>query len=194
MSNKTVQFSATLSSTQNSTIRRGKIFDIRAFRDRGLTVSPSDVRNACANFQPVPLDIGHRESIFDNKLGKLQSVEYDEATGEIHGVVVEESWLSEVLGDAARRCSITWNIIGKKITGLAYTLSPHVADAALFSAFFAATETTKTDIEKIVDGISNRDSAYIIAKLKGEEPPDAGVVDMAEVLRAREQFAKLPRY
>jgi len=142
------QFSATLETSTAKNIRRGKIFDIRAFQDRGLTVSTADVRQACANFQPVPLDLGHRASVLDGKLGSLQSVQYDEASGEIRGVVAEENWLSEVLGDAARRCSITWDILGKKITGLAYTLAPHVEDAALFAAFSASETNDENGADK----------------------------------------------
>lgn len=145
----TVQFSATLEKSTAKNIRRGKIFDVKAFKDRGLTVSSADVRNACANFQPVNLDLNHRASILDDKLGRLQSVQYNEATGEIHGVVEESSWLSEVLGDAARRCSITWDTIGKKIIGLAYTLTPHVEDAALFEAFSAATDPKDVVIQQL---------------------------------------------
>ncbi len=117
-------------------IRTGKLFEAGEYLDRGITVSPAQLRKAAADFKgPMQLNLQHSPSVLDGQLGTLDSVTVSDDGRELFGTVTEKAWLATVLGNTARRVSLEWDIATKKITGIALVIMGRVPDAVLFAAF-----------------------------------------------------------
>lgn len=123
-------------------LRSGKLFEIGDYPDKQFSLDLDEAQQAIAAFYPVPVDLEHRSTPLDGKLGQLQHVALADDNRTIVGTVALPKWLDEALGDAARRVSLTWNRATKTIAGIALTNTPRVADAALFAAFSDATGET----------------------------------------------------
>lgn len=121
--------------------RRGPIFVAGDYPDKRYSMTPEEIRAAAADFDgPIDLDIEHAPSILDHKLGQLVSVDASEDGQTLFGLVALPKWLDDVIGPAARKVSASWDRATKRLVGLALVVRPRVADAALMSAFSAATE------------------------------------------------------
>lgn len=117
-------------------LRRGKVFACGDYPDKDFSLSLAEARAAVEGFVPCPADLEHRSTVLDGKIGGLVSVELG-ADGVLNGTVAEPKWLSDVLGDAPRKVSLTWDKASKQIKGIAHVLNPRVPDAAVFGAYAA---------------------------------------------------------
>lgn len=124
--------------------RRGKVFEIGTWPDRGLTVTAADLDAAAAAFTGADLDLEHfrhlgHPSIFDGKLGRLTRVWRDGTN--LLGEVQIPPWVDTVWAEAGRKISTAWDIGSKRLLptlAAGLVLDPAVADAAMFSADPAA--------------------------------------------------------
>lgn len=126
--------------------RRGLIFRPGAYADKGFVMTADEVAAAAADFSPVPLDLEHRPSILDGKLGTLAAVELK--GDELHGDVEIPRWLHDVLGPDPLKVSCAWDRNTKRLQKLALVQTPRVTDAALMSAYaeFAGRRHSASDL------------------------------------------------
>ncbi|MBA3948272.1 MAG: hypothetical protein H0X37_27455 [Herpetosiphonaceae bacterium] len=115
-------------------LRWGKVFEAGTYATKDFSMTPEELRAAVAAFEPVPIDLEHRVTIFSGKLGTLQEVKLADDGRTLLGGVAEAPWLSTLLGNTVRKVSCTWDKATKHLLALAYTLDPHIEDAAIFSA------------------------------------------------------------
>ena len=115
--------------------RTGIIFRPGSYGEKG-DYSDADIR-AMAGDSPLPVNLEHRKSLLDGKLGHLvkRFAGYDEAGKTVlMGTWHEPEPLALLLGDTTRKASIEINKATKMPVGLALTHLPHIEDAALFHA------------------------------------------------------------
>lgn len=133
-------------------LRTGKIFEAGQYKDKKFEISPEELCEAIADFQPVDVDLEHMPTILDGKLGRLEAVALGADGWSLIGTVRLPKWLDSQLADTQRKVSATWDRVTKKLTKLALVRNPRVKDAALMAAFMAnecSTEMKDVDIEKI---------------------------------------------
>lgn len=115
--------------------RTGIIFRSGVYGAKG-SYSDADI-DAMAGDNPLPVNLEHRPSLLDNKLGQCVrrfSAFDDNGKKVLMGEWDEPAPLAALLGDTVRRASIEIDMATKQPTGLALTHIPHISDAALFSA------------------------------------------------------------
>lgn len=131
----TKEFSAQLSPTASKDYN-GKVFNVGIFPDKGFSLSLAEMADAIAAFEPVDIDIEHKNTIFDGKLGKLESISFDDQNFEnLNGQAKLPLWLSEVIGDDPIKVSCQWDTAKKKLTKLSLVKDPRIEDAKLSLAF-----------------------------------------------------------
>lgn len=150
-------------------IRRGKIFEAGHYPDKdNFYMSPEELMALAADFtQPVPLDLEHVPTVLDGKLGELRKVETSEDGWELYGEVALPDWLDTLLADTPRKVSVAIDTAARRLSKLALVLDPRVPDAALMSAFTAASgqpgpddmETLRGAALRFVELASRRHSA-----------------------------------
>lgn len=114
-------------------MKTGLIFRAGDYPDKNFRMTAEELKNAADAFTPVDLDIEHRKSIFDGKLGKLHAVV---AKGdELYGAALVPKWLHEISEENPIKVSCTWDRSTKKLSKLALVTDPRVSDAALMAAF-----------------------------------------------------------
>jgi hypothetical protein len=116
-------------------IRKGKCFEAGNYPDKRFKITPDEMREAAQQFQPVPIDLEHKPSILDGKLGHLLSVQMAEDGKSLIGEAAIPEWLELMVPANKREVSLTWDRQKKQIVGMALVLKPRVSDAALLSAF-----------------------------------------------------------
>jgi len=143
-------------------VRRGPIFKLGDYPDKQFALTADEAKQAIAAFQPVPIDSEHKGSVFDGKLGELQTVEL---RGDIlHGAIAVPQWLHDLFPDGAPiPVSTTWSRgPQKQIIGLALAKTPRVSEAAMMAAFSASeglpTDELATFGDEIVQFIAKRNS------------------------------------
>ena len=128
---------AGVTTPEGMVVRRGKIFEVGDYPDKGFALSPEEAVIEVERFQPVPLSAGHPNapSQLDGKMGKLQAISYSD-DGVLSGEVHIAPWLNELLGSDPLTVSTEWSK-GKRISALSLVTNPRVSDAALMAAFSA---------------------------------------------------------
>lgn len=118
------------------TIRRsGIIFRPGNYGAKG-NYTDADI-DAMAGDNHVPVNIEHRKSVFDGKLGsciRRWSGVDDKGDKVLLGEWDEPLPLTQLLGNKPRPASIELDMATKQVTALAITYNPHIPDAALFNA------------------------------------------------------------
>lgn len=124
-------------------VRTGKLFEVGEYSDKGIPkVTTEDLDRLVANFNPldigfsdnegVNINIEHRKTLFDGHIGKLARV-WREGDG-LMGDCIVSPFISTVLDDTGYKgVSIEVSQDLSNIKGLALTMNPRVAAAALFS-------------------------------------------------------------
>jgi hypothetical protein len=112
----------------------GPIFRAGDYPDKGFSATAEEIAAAVEAFEPVRLNVEHKDSIFSGSFGELRRI-WAEGQ-ELHGEIVTPAWFRDdvVQGDRLS-VSTEWDIEAKRLTGLATSLSPRVADAVLVAAF-----------------------------------------------------------
>jgi len=123
--------------------RTGKLFTAGDYPDKQFSLTEEELTAAIEHFAPVAANLQHRESLLDGKLGGLQKVWRQGK--ELFGEIQIPAWLHETVGSEPIKPSLEWDRATKRICGLAYVVSPRIADAALMSAF-SAWETSHAEL------------------------------------------------
>lgn len=117
-------------------LRTGLLFRAGDFPDKAFSMTADELAAAVEAFTaPVPVDLEHRSTVLDGKLGEV--VALDAVGDELHGTVRLPRWLDDAIGTAPRKVSATWDRTSKTLQGLALVLEPRVEDAALLSSYTA---------------------------------------------------------
>lgn len=119
-------------------VRSGKIFEVGRYEDKEFELTSEEAAAAIEGFSPVSVDYEHITGPLDGHLGRLRKVWMGSDGISIMGEYEEPTWLSKVLGNAARKVSTTWDRSTKQLKGLALVTNPRVADAAVMAAFAGA--------------------------------------------------------
>lgn len=135
-------------------VRWGKIFETGKWPDKKFSLNEEEMKEAVADFSPVPVDLEHTSTPLDGKLGQLEAVKVAEDGKTLMGGVAFPKWLNTALGNTAIKVSCTWDRATKKLAGIALTNNPRISDAALMSAFadFAGKRNSSTD-QKLLDEV-----------------------------------------
>lgn len=120
--------------------RRGKLLHVGVFPEKDAEITSEDLTRMVSEFTPVDIDLEHKRTLFDGKLGKLAEVSYDAAKSVLFGRVELPEWLDKVLSDVDKKVSLELDRATKKIVRLTLTANPAIPDAILFSN----TNTTST--------------------------------------------------
>lgn len=143
--------------------RTGIIFRPGDYGDKGC-YTDADI-DAMAGDTPLPVNLEHRKSLLDDKLGQLTrrfSGYDDQGRKVLLGEWEEPQPLALLLGDVARKASIEIDLKTKQPVGLALTHLPHIADAALFSAYAKFSNGDKEHIQPVAqfayESASERDA------------------------------------
>lgn len=113
-------------------LRTGKIFEAGDYPDKKFRITTEELKTAAKQFTPVKLDLEHKSTVLDGKIGSLEFVEATE-NGELVGSALVPAWLDDMLG-GKYKVSATWSG-DKQLTGLAIVKNPRISDAALFTAY-----------------------------------------------------------
>lgn len=134
-------------------VRRGKIFEVGEYPDKNYSMTAAELAAAAAAFTPCGLDLEHQSTVLDGNLGELRSVEVSPDGSTLYGNVALPPWLDGLLEGTGRKVSATWNRTTKMLEGLALVNHPRIADAALLSAFAAASPHTTSDGQRVVQAV-----------------------------------------
>lgn len=152
--------------------RTGKIFEAGQYPDKEFELSPEELCEAIAEFNPVDIDIEHMPSIMDGKIGKLEAVALASDGRSLIGTVKVPKWLDDnVLKDVQRKVSATWDRVTKRLTRLAFVRNPRVKDAVLLSenaGLFAA--FMMNEYPENLEGVSQEQLAETVKRLLEENP------------------------
>jgi hypothetical protein len=116
------------------------IFRAGNYPDKSFSMSPEEMMAATASFSPVDIDLEHKPSVLDRKLGKIVNVHLSDDGWTMGGEALIPTWLDSVLGRDERKLSATFDRVTKKLIGCSLVRNPRVSDATLMAAF-AAYET-----------------------------------------------------
>lgn len=116
------------------------LFRCGDYPDKKFSLTLDEAKVALKDFQPLNLDLEHKPSVFDGKLGKLATIKLDEANKTFSGEVVIPKWAHEVLPKDKRGLSLSFDPKTKRIRGCSLVVNPRINDAgmqAMFAAFSA---------------------------------------------------------
>ncbi len=116
------------------------IFRAGNYPDKQFSMSPEEMRAAVAEFSPVAIDLEHKPSVLDAKLGKIVRVHLSDDGYTMGGEALIPTWLDSVLGKDDRKLSAAFDRTTKRMIGCSLVRNPRVSDATLMAAF-AAYET-----------------------------------------------------
>lgn len=118
-------------------LRSGKLFEAGDYPDKGIALDETALDAAVAAFEPVDTDLEHVPTVLNGKLGRLERVWRDGAA--LCGTLALPQWLDTLIGGEPIKVSLAFDRLQKAIVGCALVLRPRIADAAVMSAFTAAT-------------------------------------------------------
>ena len=113
--------------------RQGTFFRVGEYPDKQFGLNEAEADAAIEQFAPVPLNIEHIPTIFDGKLGMVQSL-WREGKNILAEYAIPR-WLQEVTRGEPIKISSEWNRTNKQAIGGAFVLQPRVADAVMQAAF-----------------------------------------------------------
>jgi len=116
-------------------LRKGKIFEAGDYPDKNFAITPEEVLAALDDFEVVPIDVEHRPTLFDGKLGNLFHVESHDEGRTVDGTIAIPQWLDDVIGSGPVKVSTQWDTANKTLEKLALVVDPRVSDAAMLSSF-----------------------------------------------------------
>lgn len=119
-------------------VREGLIFEAGAYPDKNFELSPEELLAASSDFKPVTLNLEHVKTIFDGKLGLLNSITPSADGYKLFGEAKLPMWFDNLLGDTPIKVSCEWDKVNKTLGGMAITTRPRIKDAVLMSAFSEA--------------------------------------------------------
>lgn len=169
-------------------LRQGKIFEAGDYPDHAFTITPEELRETVAAFQPVPLVLDHLATrhgittVFDGKLGELRAVELGPDGQSLLGTVALPRWLDEVLGAGERKVSVEIDRQTRQLTALGLTTNPAIPDAALLSAYatFAGRRHSSADLKDLqaIHDLAVAQGAECTATMSREDAGEKGRTQM----------------
>lgn len=114
-------------------IRNGLLFTCGDYPDKKFSLTVEEAKAAESTFQPVPINIEHIPSIFDDKLGHVRKIWT--AGEDIFAEYAIPKWLHEVTKAEPIKVSAEWDRLNKQVVGGAFVLNPRVQQAAMMAAF-----------------------------------------------------------
>jgi hypothetical protein len=127
------------------------LFKAGEYPDKAFTMTPEELYAAIEQFQPVSGNIEHTDYL-QGKACEVRSIRFDETDSfTLLGEVAVPLWLDAHLEGHERRLSCEWDRDTKTLAGIALTVTPRVAEAALLSAFtdFAGKRHSAADIQDL---------------------------------------------
>ncbi len=153
-------------------IRRAPvIFRVGDYRDKDFSMNHEEMTRAVAHFSPVDIDLEHKPSVLDRKLGRIIKVGSD-ATGCMFGEAEIPVWLDAILEKDNRKLSATFDRKTKLMTGCSLVRNPRVTDAQLMAAFSAFFDAKSVPLDK-VEQVSGGPAAGSHADPDGKPSADA---------------------
>lgn len=126
--------------------RTGKIFESGDYPDKDFKISDAEMDAAIAGFTPVPINIEHRDTIFDGQLGTVAAIKREGPS--LYGEIEIPAWLDELNKGKPLKVSAEWDSKTKAFRGLGLVINPRIADAAVYAAF-SAEDLTKAERDAI---------------------------------------------
>jgi hypothetical protein len=135
-------------------VKQGLIFKAGNYPDKGLSMTPAEVKAMAMNFTPVPNDLNHKTTLrrLDSKLGRVTEVTADDR-GHLFAKVEMPEWLNDQIGkDEATGEAVPIGVscvidkVTKRLKKLAFTDDPRVEEAAVFAAFSKANPEEAAEI------------------------------------------------
>jgi hypothetical protein len=185
-------------------VKEGVIFKAGSYPQRGLTMTPDEVKAMAANFKPVPIDLNHKTTLrgIDSRCGYLTSVTPSDDGKVLFGRIEIPEWLNDLVGKDEKtgqpipvKVSSTILLKSKRLAKLALTDSPVVDDAAVFAAFSKAhpDEAATVTIESEPVSIDESNNAEF-AEFESDELKEAVPVCAACKALKDGQVAKPTRF
>lgn len=133
----------------DTVLRNGLLFRAGEYPDKEFALTEDELLAAVTEFEPVPVDLEHTDTVLSGKLGELRNVEAK--GGELHGTVALPGWLNNLVGSDPLKVSCAWDRATKRLKALSLVLNPRVTDAAVMSAFaeFAGKRHSAADMEAL---------------------------------------------
>ena len=143
----TVAFS---SDAGSESVYIGKIFAAGSYSDKEIEFSEADILAMAANFTPVALNLEHRQTVLDGKLGRLRKVFAKGA--ELFGEIAIPKELKALMGDQVK-VSVEIDRDTRRIVGLGLVTNPRVPDAEVVAMFSGETKSRKGSTMNFIDWI-----------------------------------------
>jgi hypothetical protein len=103
------------------------LFRAGNYPDKRFEISGRELADAVSQFSSVSLDLEHRNSVLDGRLGKLVGLSMNPDGQTVSGLVRIPSWLDNVL--TKRSLSIQFDRATKRVKGCALAVDPRIAEA-----------------------------------------------------------------
>lgn len=121
--------------TVGHVLRTGKVFEAGDYPDKAFSITPEELAEAAASFEPVPIKVEHLDTVFDGKVGRLTKLM---ASGkDLFGVFEVPQWLSDLFPGQPMKVSLAWSRGPKRILEASLVTNPRIKDAAFRAAFAA---------------------------------------------------------
>jgi hypothetical protein len=121
--------------TVGHVLRTGKVFEAGEYPDKAFSITPEELAEAAASFEPVPIKVEHLDTVFDGKVGRLTKLM---ASGkDLFGVFEVPQWLSDLFPGQPMKVSLAWSRGPKRILEASLVTNPRIKDAAFRAAFAA---------------------------------------------------------
>lgn len=120
------------------------LFRAGDYSDKSYAMTTAELAEAAEDFQAVPNVVDHVAArfgiptIFDGKLGHVESVRLSGDGTELRGTVAIPKWLDTTWTGGPKQVSCEWDRKTKRLRALGLVVKGRVPDAALMAAFSAA--------------------------------------------------------
>lgn len=111
------------------------IFRAGEYPDKNFSMSPEEMLVAFKTFRPVDIDLEHKPSVLDKKLGRIVKVELSRDGTEMSGEALIPAWLDKILERDNRKLSAAFDRKTKQMIGCSLVRTPRISDAHLMAAF-----------------------------------------------------------
>lgn len=157
-----IDFSASVETSPG--VRTGKIFEVGAWPEKNFALTPEEMAQAIEEFEPVPIDLEHKRTVFDGAssgagIGRLSEIWAADSGRTLMGRVEFTDWAAKALHGVKLPVSCAWQYVktasgdtAKKITKLSLTVDPAITDAELVAAFSAEPIERIAAVHKLFSG------------------------------------------
>ena len=196
-------------------VRSGVLFEAGEFPDKAeeyglesLVVSGDDLKTMVETFSPVENRVSHvngkdkTPTIFDDHMGRLESVWVDESGEKLYGTIRIPKFLDDFQkkerGGGPLQASLEFDIVTKQIVGNTIVPNPRIETTALMSACAAFTKRnapkeTEKSVGKTEEQNKNKEETISLAEFAAmkarNEANEKKIAEMARVQREKDARA-----